>query len=131
MLAILAFAGCASPGSLRPAVSRQLQDRSGHPLGTVAAAGTWQLPPGVSLDRPLHDNEAVAIALWNNAVYQQLLSELGITRADIIAAGQLTNPTMLMLFPLGPKQFEFTARFPSEVLWLRRQRVATAKAQAR
>ena len=131
MLAVLAFAGCASPGSLRPTVSRQLQDRSGHPLGTAAAAGTWQLPPGVSLDRPIHDNEAVAIALWNNAVFQQLLSELGITRADIIAAGQLTNPTMLMLFPLGPKQFEFTARFPSEVLWLRRQRVATAEAQAR
>jgi len=41
-LAVLAFAGCASPGSLRPAVSRQLQDRSGHPLGTVAAGGTWQ-----------------------------------------------------------------------------------------
>ena len=131
VLAVLAFAGCASPGSLRPTVSRQLQDRSGHPLGTAAAAGTWQLPPGVSLDRPIHDNEAVAIALWNNAVFQQLLSELGITRADIIAAGQLTNPTMLMLFPLGPKQFEFTARFPSEVLWLRRQRVATAEAQAR
>ena len=40
VLVVFAFAGCASPGSLRPTVSRQLQDRSGHPLGTAAAAGT-------------------------------------------------------------------------------------------
>ena len=130
VLAVLAFAGCASPGSLRPTVSRQLQDRTGHPLDTAAPAGSLRLPPGVSLDRPLSDGEAVAIALWNNAMFQQLLSELGITQADIIAAGQLTNPTLLVLFPLGPKQLEFTARFPSEVLWLRKRRVAAAEAQA-
>ena len=42
----------------------------------------------------------------------------------------MSNPTLTVLFPYGPKQLEYTAKLPLEVLWLRPRRVAVAKADA-
>ena len=61
----------------------------------------------VDWDDGLSEEEAIAIGLWNNPAYQELLADLQITRADIIQAAQLQNPQVTTMFPLGPKQWEF------------------------
>jgi cobalt-zinc-cadmium efflux system outer membrane protein len=88
------------------------------------------LPLGIRLSDGIDAQEAVAIALWNNASFQESLSQLGFVKADLAQAGLLANPSFSMLFPLGPKQLEFTALVPLEALWLRPRRVAIARVDA-
>lgn len=109
-------------------VGDELEQRTGH--GLPVAPAEAGIPPGVSLDDGLSEDEAVAIALWNNAVFQTLLADLALTRADLIKANLLTNPVFAVLFPLGPKQLEFTLKLPIEALWLRPKRVAAATIDA-
>jgi cobalt-zinc-cadmium efflux system outer membrane protein len=73
------------------------------------------------------EDEAVVIALWNNAAYQELLAKLGVTRAEIIEAAQLSNPRLWSVFPVGVKQLEFTLYVPLEAIWLRPRRLAAAR----
>lgn len=132
-LVSLLLSGCVAPESKytqRGIVGADLQERG---LTTIRADGvqaTAQLPPGISVDDGLSEREAVAIALWNNAAFQENLTKLGLARSDLAQAGMLANPTLSMLFPLGPKQFEFTATAPLEALWLRPKRIAIAEVEA-
>jgi len=91
---------------------------------------TFELPPGIELEKGITAEQAVAIALWNNAAFQSALTGLGISRAEVIQAGQLTNPTFFAFFPVGPKQMEFAAKFPAEAIWLRPRRVEIAEKNA-
>lgn len=86
------------------------------------------IPEGVSLDDGLTEDEAVAVALWNNATFNADLTALGFARADLKEAGLLRNPVLSMLFPIGPKQFEAAVNLPIELLWQRPRRIAAAKA---
>jgi cobalt-zinc-cadmium efflux system outer membrane protein len=88
------------------------------------------LPPDVSLTDGLTQEEAVAVALWNSPSFQATLLDLGIARADLVEAGLLRNPILSLLFPLGPKQLEFTLQYPFEVLWQRPARVGAARLNA-
>jgi cobalt-zinc-cadmium efflux system outer membrane protein len=90
----------------------------------------FELPAKTSLDDGVTADEAVAIALWNNAAFQVSVSQLGFARADLQDAGMLTNPVFSLLFPVGPKQLEATLRWPVEVLWERPKRVAGARLAA-
>lgn len=129
----LVLAGCVTPESKhtqRSTVGGDLQQRGLAVLRADGAQTAAQLPPGVSLDDGLSESEAVATALWNNATFQENLSKLGLARGDLAQAGMLANPTLSMLFPLGPKQLEFTATLPLEALWLRPKRIAIAEIEA-
>lgn len=130
-LAILLLAGCAahSPHN-RDDVSRSLEQRTGHALNAAGASEGLLLPSGVDRSDGLTVDEAVAIALWNNAPFQSDLTELGFARADLLEAGLLRNPMLSLLFPVGPKQLEATLSLPIEVLWQRPKRVAIAKLEA-
>jgi outer membrane protein, heavy metal efflux system len=88
------------------------------------------LPPDVNLTDGLTQEEAVAVALWNSPSFQATLTDLGIARADLVAAGLLRNPIFSLLFPIGPKQLEFTLQYPFEVLWQRPARVKGARFNA-
>ena len=79
----------------------------------------------------LSEDAAVALALWNNAAFQDLLVDLDLARADIITAGQVANPELWSVFPVGPKQLEFALNVPLEALWLRPRRLAAAELQSR
>lgn len=112
-------------------VPSQIQERIGQSINAEAKASDLQapqLPPGISLDRPLGAEEAVAIALWNNAAFHADLANLGLARADLAEAGLLRNPNLSLLFPIGPKPFEFLLTLPIEALWERPRRVDAAKA---
>src|SRR4051794_2141812 len=85
--------GCATPPSCTPAdVSADLTARTGHALGPTVPPGKVVFPSGASLADGLTEEEAVAIALWNNANLQELLTELGIARGDLVQANLLPNP---------------------------------------
>lgn len=125
-------AGCAvaTPFTQRAHISKQITERAGHGVRGDTAA-TVALPPGVSIADGISEDQAVAVALWNNAAFQQTLSQLQLARADLAQAGMLTNPNLSVLFPLGPKQLEFAAMIPLEALWMRpiRARIATLDAE--
>ncbi len=87
----------------------------------------FTLPNGVKLEDGLSEDEAVAIALWNNATLHADLAVLGLARADLLDAGLLRNPLLNLVLPIGPyRQFESVLTFPLEVFWQRRKRVEAA-----
>ena len=127
-LLILAPAGGLAQAKTQPAdISKEVEARTGHKINTAAKASGWALPEGVSLDDGLTEDEAVAIALWNNPELQAELTSLGLARADLIQAGQLSNPSLTLIFPFSTRILESVANWPFEALWQRPKRVAAAK----
>lgn len=96
----------------------------------IRLEGAPAMPPDASVDDGLTSREAVAIALWNSPSFRATLADLGIARADLVEAGLLRNPVFSLLFPVGPKQLEWTLQFPFETLWQRPRRVAAARLKA-
>ncbi|HKQ72148.1 MAG TPA: TolC family protein, partial [Blastocatellia bacterium] len=127
-LLILAPAGSLAQAKTQPGdISKEFEARTGHKINTAAKASAWSLPEGVSPDDGLTEDEAVAIALWNNPALQAELTALGLARADLIQAGQLSNPSLTLIFPFSTRILESVANWPFEALWQRPKRVAAAK----
>lgn len=105
-------------------VSKQIEERTGHGLNLTAKS---MLPAGVSLDDGLSEDEAVAVALWNNPLLQADLTALGLARADLIEAGQLRNPNLTLIFPFSFRVLEAVALWPFDAIWQRPHRVAAAR----
>jgi len=121
---------CATASAPPPAdVAESIRTRTGANV-RLGGAESPAIPAGVQVDDGLSRDEAVAIALWNNAAFQVSASQLGFARADLADAGIISNPVLSLLFPWGPKQLEWTLRWPAEVLWERPKRVAAAKLSA-
>jgi len=130
LLAALPMISCATASAPPPAdVAESIRTRTGANV-RLGGAESPAIPAGVQVDDGLSRDEAVAIALWNNAAFQVSASQLGFARADLADAGIISNPVLSLLFPWGPKQLEWTLRWPAEVLWERPKRVAAAKLSA-
>lgn len=129
--ALLSVVSACGPRSRHdfPWVSDQVEERTGHVLRDPVTPDA-AVPEGVSLDDGLSQDEAVALALWNNPTFLEALAELGFARSALMQAGLLTNPVFSVLFPLGPKQLEFALKQPVEALWLRPKRIAAARLDA-
>jgi cobalt-zinc-cadmium efflux system outer membrane protein len=129
MVVTLAAATSACASIPKPAgpddVNTAVRERSGASL-KPGSDNTPSLPSGITLDDGLTRDEAVAIALWNNPAFAASLADLGIARADLADARLLRNPILSLLFPVGPKQLEWTLSIPVDVLWQRPRRVAAA-----
>ena len=132
LLAILSglLFGCAAPteGPALEDVSRALTQRTGW--GLPPEGETEPLSPHVELADGLSEDEAVGLALWNDADFVASLAELEVSRARIYAAGLLRDPALALLFPWGPKQFEGTLAIPVDFLWVRPKRRAVALSDA-
>jgi len=128
VILLLILLGCSahSPHN-RTFVSTSIKDRVGYGIPNEAQIDTIKIPNDVTLDDGITEEEAVAIALWNNAQFQVDIMALGFARADLIEAGLFHNPIFSLLFPVGPKQLEAALNLPIEVLWQRPNRVAAAK----
>ncbi|MBN1273056.1 MAG: TolC family protein [Candidatus Aminicenantes bacterium] len=128
---IVFLAGCAVHSVHNESyVSEVLSARTGHELKLGEEGRQTSFPEGISLEDGLNEDEAVAIALWNNAQFQADLVQMGYARADLIEAGMLRNPVFSLLFPLGPKQFEATLSLPIDFFWQRPKRIKFAKLNA-
>jgi cobalt-zinc-cadmium efflux system outer membrane protein len=81
------------------------------------------------LEDGVDEDEAVAIALWNNAAFHGDLAALGIARGDLVEAGLLPNPVLSLVFPGTGSTRSGTLSIPIQILQ-RRTRVAIAKLDA-
>ena len=108
-------------------VPKEVEARTGHKLGPASKEAKFTIPAGVTLDDGTTEDEAVAIALWNNASLQAEMTALGIARADVIEAGLLRNPSLTLIFPFSMRILEAVANWPFEALWQRPKRVAAAR----
>lgn len=124
LLALVAPA-CATRGPVvdRSTLEAEIRSRTAHGLRHTPDAA---VPPDIVLDDGVTADEAVAVGLWNSPSFELALSDLGIARAELVDAGLLRNPILSLLFPIGPKQLEWTLQFPAEVLWQRPRRVRAA-----
>ncbi len=129
---VVGIAGCqtAPHAPDRTTVATHLGQRVGHTLPSHTVPGQIALPPGASLDDGITDDEAVAIALWNNAAFQELLVDLGLARGDLIQAGLLPNPEFVYFFGVTDKPFKYAFELPIEAIWLRPIRVKSAAKEA-
>jgi cobalt-zinc-cadmium efflux system outer membrane protein len=128
---VLILTGCSTHLTHdRAYVSDSINKRTGHDLASIENENGLRLPDGISPADGLTEDEAVAIALWNNARFQADLTGLGFSRADLIEAGMISNPVLSLFFPSGPKQMEATLFMPIESLWQRPHRVSAAKLSA-
>jgi len=110
-------------------VQSGLQQRTGRTIGCQQTCEKV-VPEEVSLHDGLSEEDAVRLALLNNAAFRELLADLGLGRAAVIQARQLTNPDFSVLFPVGWKQLEFTLSVPVETLWLRPRRTKMAQEES-
>jgi len=126
---ILLLGGCAN-GPTREDVIADVKSRSGFILPKQTEIGKITLPPGASLEDGLTEDEAVTIALWNNAAFQETLVNLDIARGDLIQAGMLPNPIGTYSLAMPDKPLKYALEFPLEALWLQPFRVDAAEAEA-
>ncbi len=126
-LFLLPASGMAQAKTQPADVSKKVEARTGHKLNPTAKTAGWALPEGVSLGDGVSEDEAVAIALWNNPALQAELTAMGLARADLIEAGQLRNPSLTLIFPFSARILESVANWPFEALWQRPKRVAAAR----
>src|SRR5262245_7721 len=87
------------------------------------------VPESVNLADGLSETEAVQLALRNNAAFQELLIDVGLAHADLVQAGQLTNPDFQYIFGTAAKPFSYVIDLTVDTIVLRpiRQRAAGAE----
>jgi outer membrane protein, heavy metal efflux system len=126
----VASAGCASMGGAPARDDLDAAIRARTATAGIRVDEQASFPPDVNLADGITQEEAVGVALWNSPSFQATLVDLGIARADLAEAGLLRNPIFSLLFPVGPKQLEFTLQYPFEALVQRPARVAAARVNA-
>lgn len=124
------LAGCAVPGDVGEAPASGIARRSEFRAGARPQALEFSWPDGIRSGQSLSEEQAIAIALWNNPEFQAALAELGLARAEVIKAGQLPNPTLGLLLPSNDKALEMALKVPLDALWLRPLRVQAAQFDA-
>tara|TARA_R110002072_G_scaffold302100_1_gene483894 strand:+ start:52680 stop:54464 length:1785 start_codon:yes stop_codon:yes gene_type:complete len=129
VVAVLLLAGChtAELQNCRSSVSADVASRFGAGLNTEMEPGTIQVPPDVSLEDGVTADEAISTALWNNAAYQGMLAQLGVTNAQLLNAGLINDPQFMLYFPVGPKVIETFGYQAVDALWLQPIRVRAAE----
>jgi outer membrane protein, heavy metal efflux system len=130
-VATCGLAGCATPpGTNRTHVSRAVETRFGHTVGTTGPRRDQVIvPERLEQGEPLTEDQAVVLALWNNALFHEQLVELDLTKADLVQAGLLPNPEFVYYWPAGNKPFKYLIDFPIEAVWLRPLRVKATAAE--
>ena len=137
-LALLIFiiVGCSSQSPNEHAsydvsnISEGIRERTDYTLRQASEPGQFDIPEWVTLNDGLSQDEAVALALWNNAQFQADLAALGFARAELLEANMLSNPVFSVLFPISPKLLETALDIPIDALWQRPHRVAAAELDA-
>ena len=132
---ILLLAGCSSTSEKNDPnhfshISKGIKERTDFTLRHTSQSSHFKIPEWVTIDNGLSQDEAVAIALWNNAQLQSDFTALGFARADLIEAKMIPNPAFSLLFPIGPKALETDLGIPIDILWQRPHRIETAKLNA-
>ncbi|MCA9158647.1 MAG: TolC family protein [Planctomycetales bacterium] len=126
------LAGCRAPQVCCDPlfVSNQLRCRTGLQPEVVAPC-RQVIPAGVVLEDGLSEDEAVQTALTNNSTFQSTLALLGMAGGDAVQANLIANPQVLIYFPSGSKEGQYTLYAPIESYLLRPTRVKVANREYR
>jgi cobalt-zinc-cadmium efflux system outer membrane protein len=126
-----ALAGCATPpGVGRPEVSQAVEARFGEPVNATGPRQTGAIvPESLQRGEPITEEQAVVLALWNNALFHELIVELDLTKADLVQAGLLPNPEFVYYWPEPDKPLRYLLDFQLESIWLRPLRIKAAVAE--
>ena len=111
-------------------VSDQLSSRTSFSVENVKPCSEI-IPAGVVLEDGLDEAEAVATGLANNSLFQAALAQLGMAGGDTVQASLIANPQVLMYFPSGAKEGQYTLYAPIESYFLRPTRVKVANREYR
>ncbi len=131
VLLLAGLSGCyllPKPPSRRPSVNADLVSRTDYTLAPEADPGQVLLPDCVSLDDGVTADDAVMVALWNNAAFQELLAGLGLSRAQLYNAGLIPDPILQSFWPIGVKQLENTLYQSFTMIWLQPTQKKAAQA---
>jgi len=133
LLVLLAVAGCQSvlPLSDSDPVSHELVPRVGHALRQEYSDNKPVMPPGVCPAEALSEDQAVAVALWNNARFVESLTDLGVAEGDLVQAGLLPNPEFVYFPPVDFRSFKYLFDLQLEAFWLRGMCTDAAEHEAR
>jgi len=132
----LIAAGCATPKGSLDRVQATVAERTGKRVHwNRGGAEDAQIKQGVqtSLGRELTAESAVQIALLNNRDLQALFEEIGISQADLIEAGLLSNPSLAASFrfpnpPSGTNiEYSIAQNFLDLLVLPLRKRIAAAQ----
>lgn len=129
LYAAIVLSGCAS---IRPTcgydqITANVASRSNIAFASHQRIRDCYMPNGACLDDGLTEEEAILIALWNNAAFQELLVEIGVAQSDLVQAGLLPNPEAAYFFNAPDKPLKYAFELPLEALWLRPIRIAAAQ----
>ncbi len=111
-------------------VTRQLRCRTGVEPTSVAPCKTI-IPDGVVLEDGFEEQEAICTGLANNSAYQATLAQLGMAGGDIVQASLIANPQLVVYFPTGPKEGQYTLYGPIESYFMRPARMKVANREYR
>jgi cobalt-zinc-cadmium efflux system outer membrane protein len=126
---LCALAGCKTPpGADAGRVSHAVEARFGAAVPNPRP-GDRVVPDALARGEPLAEDQAVIVALWNNAQFHESLVELDLTKADLVQAGLLPNPEFVYYWPADNKPFKYLIDFPVDAVWLRPLRLKVAGAE--
>lgn len=129
-VALAALAGCATvPDCDKACVSRKVAERFGQPVGAGPRPDCVLAPDGLDAGKPMPEDQAVLLALYNNAAFHEALVELDLTRADLVTAGLLPNPEFVYYWGEPNKPLKYLIDLPIEAIWLRPIRLKAAAAE--
>ena len=111
-------------------VAENISTRTGYTLSDTSVAGHFSLPLGTDTRDGINEDEAVAIALWNNPQFQADLADINIANADVIDAGLIQNPVLRYLSPAMGVAASGYINLGLDFLWQRPKRIAAAAADA-
>ena len=131
VVAVSVAAGCATspPACDRACVSQKVEGRFGQTVGSGPCPDRVAVPDGLAAGKPLTEEQAVHLALWNNAAFHEAAAEVDVTRADLVQAGLLANPEFFYSFPIAGRDFRYLFDLPIEAIWLRPVRLRVAEAE--
>ena len=130
---VLATFGCKAPMGCRDLgiVNRELQHRSCIEIPANSPPCTVVIPAGVLIEDGVSEDEAVTTALANNSAFQTTLEQLRMASGDVLQSEMLANPQVLIYFPVGIKQGQYTIYGPIESYLMRPSRVKIANREFR
>tara|TARA_R100000935_G_scaffold57536_1_gene91687 strand:- start:5528 stop:6886 length:1359 start_codon:yes stop_codon:yes gene_type:complete len=126
ILMIIAFSSCVSTKYDQTYITNSIKELSDYNAARKGENTNFQIPSTVNLDDGLSQEEAISMALYNNAQFQADLIDLSLANADLVTAGQLPNPLLSIIFPTGTDPLKGTLNFAVDALWQRPSRVKSA-----
>jgi cobalt-zinc-cadmium efflux system outer membrane protein len=121
---------CSNHYVSRTTVSKKVSAQTAYSLNEKKKPGQFDLPPGVSLTDGLSEQDAVSLALWNNAQFQSDYADILIANSEVTTARIIQNPLLRYVTPSFGALTSGYVNFALDFIWQRPKRISAAKRNA-